>query len=77
MVRRGRRTALRVETDMKDRVISRADSEAARVEALAAAREISAEAIKAGRGQDNRQYEITGEAGQVLALVPLTDALTP
>jgi hypothetical protein len=54
-----------------------ADLEAARVDALAAAREILAEAIKAGRGQDNRQYEITDEAGQVLALVPLTDALTP
>jgi phage host-nuclease inhibitor protein Gam len=77
MVRRGRRTALRVETDMKDRVISRTDSEAARVEALAAAREVLGDAIKAGQGQDNRQYEITDEAGQVLATIPLMDALKP
>jgi hypothetical protein len=57
--------------------IEAANLEAARVEALAAAREVLGDAIKAGQGQDNRQYEITDEAGQVLAVVPLTDALTP
>jgi hypothetical protein len=52
-----------------------ANLEAARVEALAAAREVLGDAIKTGQGQDNRQYEITDEAGQVLATVPLMDAL--
>jgi len=53
-----------------------ANLEAARVEALAAAQETLGDTIKAGQGQD-WQYEITDEAGQVLAVVPLTDALTP
>jgi hypothetical protein len=54
-----------------------ADLEAARVEALAAARDVLGDVIKNDQVQDNRQYEITDEAGQVLAVVPLMDALKP
>ncbi|MFC7478593.1 DUF6894 family protein [Dankookia sp. GCM10030260] len=53
-----------------------ADLEAAHVKALAAARKTLGNAIKAGQSQNGR-YEITDEAGEVHAVVPLTDVLTP
>jgi hypothetical protein len=52
-----------------------ADLDAARAEALAAARDILGDAIKNDQVQDARQYEITDEAGQIVAMVPLMDAL--
>ena len=52
-----------------------ADLAAARAEALTAARDVLGDEIKNDQVQDNRQYEITDEAGQVLATVPLMDAL--
>jgi hypothetical protein len=52
-----------------------ANLEVARAEALAAARDVLGDEVKYGRVQDNRQYEITDEAGQVLATIPLMDAL--
>ena len=52
-----------------------ADLAAARAEALAAARDVLGDEIKNDQVQDNRQYEITDEAGRVLATVPLMDAL--
>jgi hypothetical protein len=54
-----------------------ADLEAARAEALASARDLVGDNLKNDQVQDNRQYEITDEAGQVLATVPLMDALKP
>jgi hypothetical protein len=52
-----------------------ADLEAARAEALAAARDMLGDKIKSDRVQDSRQYEITDDTGRVLATVPLMDAL--
>jgi hypothetical protein len=52
-----------------------ADLETARAEALAAARDVLGDELKNDQVQDNRQYEITDEAGQVLATIPLMDAL--
>ena len=52
-----------------------ADLEAARAEALAAARDVLGDEMKNDQVQDTRQYEITDEAGQVLATIPLMDAL--
>jgi hypothetical protein len=54
-----------------------ADLEAACAEALAGARDLIGDNLKNDQVQDNRQYEITDEAGQVLATVPLMDALKP
>ena len=54
-----------------------ADLEAACVEVLAAARDMLGDAIKNDQVQDNRHYEITDNAGRVLATVPLMDALKP
>ena len=54
-----------------------ADLETARAEALGAARDVLGDGIKNDQVQDNRQYEITDEAGQVVATVPLMDALKP
>lgn len=53
------------------------DLNAARIEASAAARDILGDAIKNDQVQDSRQYEITDEAGQVVATIPLMDALKP
>ena len=51
------------------------DLEAARTGALAAARDLLGDQIKNDQVQDNRHYEITDGTGQVLATVPLMDAL--
>ena len=52
-----------------------ADLKTARAEALAGARDLLGDELKNDQVQDSRQYEITNEAGQVLAMVPLMDAL--
>jgi len=57
--------------------IEAANLEAARAEALAAARDVLGDELKNDQVQDNRQYEITDEAGQVVATIPLMDALKP
>jgi hypothetical protein len=49
--------------------------EAARAEALAAAREAIAERIRTGKVVESRSFEITGEAGRVLATVTYRDVL--
>lgn len=54
-----------------------ADLDAARAEVLAGARDVLGDAIKNDRVQDPRLYEITDETGQVVATVPLMDALKP
>lgn len=54
-----------------------ADLDTARAEALTAARDMLGEAIKNDQVEDPRQYEITDEAGQVMATVLLMDALKP
>ncbi|SDD94550.1 DUF6894 family protein [Belnapia rosea] len=51
------------------------DLEAARAEALAAARDVLGDAIQHDQVQDTRQYEITDPSGKVLATIPLMDAL--
>jgi len=57
--------------------IAAANLDAARAEALAAARDLIGDGIKNDQVQDSRLYEITDEAGQVLATIPLMDALKP
>ena len=51
------------------------DLDAARDEALASARDLVAARVKAGLVVDGRHFEITNEAGEILADVPLTSAL--
>ncbi len=51
------------------------DLEAARAEALAAAREGIAERIRAGEVVDGQPFEIWDAAGRMLATVPFRDAL--
>lgn len=51
--------------------------DAARAEALAAARDFLGDSIKNDQVQDAREYEITDEAGQIMATVPFMDALKP
>jgi hypothetical protein len=53
--------------------IEAANLEAARAEALAGTRGVLVDEMKNGQVQDNRQCEITDEAGQVLAIFPLMD----
>ena len=53
------------------------DLETARAEAMAGARDVLGDEIKHGQVQDKRQYEITDLSGQVLATIPLMDALKP
>ena len=53
------------------------DLAAALAEALAAARELAAERIKAGKGPDGRRFEIGDAAGRTLATVPFRAALDP
>jgi hypothetical protein len=53
------------------------DLEAARAEALSAVREAIVEALRTGRAVDGRRFEITDEAGCVLARVGLRDAVKP
>lgn len=53
------------------------DLEAARAEALLAAREAVAEALRAGRAVDGRRFEIADDAGRVLASVGFRDVLKP
>jgi hypothetical protein len=55
--------------------IEAANLDAARAEALAAARDLLGDELKNDQVQDNRHFEIVDEAGQVLATVPLMDAL--
>jgi hypothetical protein len=57
--------------------IEAANLNAARAEALAAARDLVGDGIKNDQVQDKRLYEIADEAGRVLATVPLMDALKP
>ena len=52
-----------------------ADFEAARAEALAAARRAIAERIRAGEVVDGQPFEIWDAAGRMLATVPFRDAL--
>ena len=52
-----------------------ADFEAARAEALAAARRAIAERIRAGEVVDGQPFEIWDAAGRMLATVPFHDAL--
>ena len=52
-----------------------ADLDAARSEASAAAREIVAEALRAGKPADGRRFEIADGAGRVLATVRFRDVL--
>lgn len=49
--------------------------DAARAEALAGARTILAEKVKAGELINGQRFEITDEAGTVLAVLPLKSAL--
>lgn len=49
--------------------------EAARAEALAAAREAFAEMIRTGRAVSGRRFEIADDAGRVLATVAIKDVL--
>lgn len=51
------------------------DLAVARAEALASARGILAEKVKTGELIDGQRFEITDEAGIVLAVLPLKDAL--
>ena len=51
------------------------DLDAARSEAEAAAREIAAEALRAGKPADGRRFEIADGAGRVLAIVRFRDVL--
>ena len=51
------------------------DLEAARAEALAAARQGIAERIRAGEVVDGQPFEIWDAAGRMLAIVPYHDAL--
>lgn len=53
------------------------DLEAARAEALAAARDILAERIKRAKNPDRRRFEIHDDAGRMLGTVPFLDALDP
>jgi hypothetical protein len=57
--------------------IEAANLEAACAEALAAARDVLGSEIQNDQVQDSRQYEITDEAGQIVATFPLMDALKP
>jgi hypothetical protein len=49
--------------------------EAARADALVSARMMLADLLRAGKAVDGRRIEITDTTGQVLAVVPLRDAL--
>lgn len=51
------------------------DLDAARAEALASAREILANRLRSGEVLDGQSIEITDAAGEVLATVPLKDAI--
>lgn len=53
------------------------DLGAARAEALAAVREAVAEQIKTGEAVGGQSFEITDEAGRVLATVTYRDAFRP
>ena len=53
------------------------DLDAARAEAAAAAREIAAERLRAGKGLDARRFEIRDEAGRLLATVPFPEVPGP
>lgn len=51
------------------------DVNSAQEEALASAREIFADLIRAGKLLDGRQFEIVNEVGQVVATIPFRAAL--
>ncbi|GLS47061.1 hypothetical protein GCM10007884_50630 [Methylobacterium brachythecii] len=51
------------------------DLDAAKAEAFAAAREMLAERVKAGKLLNGETFEITDDTGTVLATLPLRDAL--
>lgn len=53
------------------------DLAAALAEARAAARELVAERIRAGKGPDGRRFEVSDAAGRTLATVPFRAALGP
>ncbi|GAA0571087.1 hypothetical protein GCM10009416_07110 [Craurococcus roseus] len=51
------------------------DLDAARAEAATAARQIRADALKTDRAVAGRRFEITDQAGRVLATVAIKDVL--
>ena len=51
------------------------DLDAARAEAMASARELLADKIKAGEVVNGQRFEIVDEAGEVRATVPVKDAI--
>lgn len=51
------------------------DENAAREEALASAREILADLIRAGKLLDGQQFEIVNEVGQMIAMIPFKAVL--
>lgn len=53
------------------------DLAAALTEALEAARDLLAEQVKAGTSPGEQHFEISDDAGRMLATVPFRDALKP
>jgi hypothetical protein len=53
------------------------DLAVALAEALAAARDVLAEQLKAGANPDGQRFEIHDDAGRMLGAVPFSDALKP
>ncbi|KQO49357.1 MULTISPECIES: DUF6894 family protein [unclassified Methylobacterium] len=51
------------------------DVDAARLEALASARDILAELVRAGRLVDGQCFEIMDDSGELRAVVPFKEAL--
>lgn len=51
------------------------DLDSARLEALASARDLLAELVKAGKAIDGRRFDIVDDTGRVLMTIPLRDAL--
>lgn len=51
------------------------DLDAACAEALAGARDVLAERLRAGEALDGQKIEITDKTGKLLAVVPLKDAI--
>lgn len=51
--------------------------ESARIEAVAAAQEIAADALRAGKGLVAIAFEITDDAGSIVAVIPFNDVIAP